>query len=368
MVIVPARQRGWRTLRLVLVGAMALMIFNAWTSFLPAGSRQQAPLVGFSFSPKLARWTGHEPIQTLRTLLREVQPGLVRLPIYWDSVAPTREDLDFTEFDQLLGVVAEHNREDPIDTVRVVLVVGARNLGSPELHAPDWLGKKGRLNLARELRLTSYVDYLEATVRRYSSSPLLYAWQMENEPLDSTNPELGDIAVPAEMVAEEVRLTHRLDPVHAVVVTTFNSSNIALDGLGSMFQTYSPWKLSSGHPRPTLQLGDVLGLNAYVVTPNAPGRISVARRIAWKRDALRYWADQARSQGKRVWITEMQAAPWKGVKGFTPADLQKSAELYRDTGVSVVFLWGAEEWLRSSSWLTAARQATKTLERPGLQA
>jgi hypothetical protein len=364
MVIVPEQQRSRRSLRLVMLGAMALLMFDVWTSAPAVGNAQPAPLVGFSFSPKLARSDGQDPVLMLRTLLRDVQPGLVRLPIYWDTVAPRPGVLDFTEYDGLLDVIAAYDATHPARRTQVVLVVGARNLGAPELHAPDWLERNGRLSLAHELRLPFYADYLEATVLRYSSNSLLFGWQIENEPLDSTNPQLGDIAVPADVVAEEVRQTHHLDPAHPVVVTTFNSPNIALDDLGWAFQRFSPWPLPGGHPRPTLQLGDVLGLNAYVVTPNAFGSVSVTRRMVWKRDTLRYWTEQARSQHKQVWITEMQAAPWEGVDGFTPADLEQSAELYRDTGVSAVFLWGAEQWLASPTWLSAARQATKTLQSP----
>jgi hypothetical protein len=362
MVLGGARQ-AWRRLSIVLLGAAILLTGNAGASPPEPRDSQTAPLAGFSFSPKLSRWAGHEPTRSLDSLLRQVQPELVRLPVYWDSVEPAPKHLDFSESDRLLGVIANYNSQRPPRQVRVVLVVGARNLGAPELHAPAWLERSGRFNLARDLRLSAYLDYLETTVRRYSSSPLLYGWQIENEPLDSTNPELGNIAVPAEMVAEEVRLTHRLDPGRPVVVTTFNSANVTLDDLDWFFQRYSPWKPSTGHPKPTLGLGDVLGLNTYVVTPNAPDRVSVNRRIAWKRETLKYWAAQAGSQRKQVWITEMQAAPWKGVRGFTPEDLQRSAQLYRDTGVSAVFLWGAEEWLQSSAWLDAARQAIQTLDR-----
>jgi len=324
-----------------------------------------APLAGFSYSPKLAKWARHEPVAGLRTLLQEVHPDLVRLPVYWDIAAPSPDRLDFNETDRLLEVIAQHNATET-QQVKVVLVVGARNLGAPELYLPSWLTDQGPLDLPAKLRSPAYTEYLINTFRRYASNPLLYGWQVENEPLDSTNPDLGNIAVPAQLVAEEVDLAHRLDPAHPVVITTFNSATADLDRnadsrLAGILHLASPWK-PAGHPRPALQLGDVLGLNAYVATPNTPlARVSVDQRIAWKRDTLEYWTKQARSQRKKVWITEMQAAPWNGVGGFTMRDLGTSAELYRDSGVSAVFLWGAEQWLNSPAWLNAARQAIATL-------
>lgn len=351
----------------MLLVPLTLLLLRGLALHSSAKPESASPLAGFSYSPKLARWARHDPVSGLRTLLQEARPDLVRLPVYWDSVAPAPDRLDFSETDRLLEVVADYNGEQPGRDVRVVLVVGARNLGSPELYLPRWLGGRPPLDLAAKLRSPAYTEYLINTFRRYASNQLLYGWQVENEPLDSTNPDLGNIAVPEPLIAQEVDLAHRLDPTHPVVITTFNSATAALDRnadsrFGAILHIVSPWK-PAGHPRPALELGDVLGLNAYVVTPNTPlARVSVDQRIAWKRDTLQYWARQARSERKKVWVTEMQAAPWEGVGGFTRHDLRTSAQLYRDSGVSAVFLWGAEQWLDSPAWLTAARLAIATLD------
>jgi hypothetical protein len=340
---------------------VALFLSSAWSSPIKAEPRHNVPLAGFSFSPKLMRGAGYQPAPSLRLLLQHVQPDLVRLPIYWDSVARSPGGLDFSESDELLDVIAQYNSSHP-SHVRVVLVVGARNFGTPELHAPNWLEQKGQLQLPRQLRSAAYLDYTENAFHRYATNSLLYGWQIENEPLDSTNPALGDIAVPEQVVADEVQRAHRWDPLHPVVVTTFNSTNVALDEFAGLVQKYTGWNVPAGHLKPALHLGDVLGINAYVVTPNAPDQVSVYRRIVWKQQSLEYWARAARSEHKQVWVTEMQAAPWKDVRGFTEKDLETSAELYTNTGISAVFLWGAEDWLQSPAWLAAASRAIDTLD------
>lgn len=357
-------------------GLIGLALLLSLAAFLPQDvaprtrpeGRPSPPLAGFSYSPKMARWARIDPVAGLRTLIWRVHPDLVRLPIYWDSAAPAPDQLDFSETDALLDVIAEYDRAHPDHPVRVVLVVGARNLGAPELYLPSWLSERVPLDLPAKLRSAAYTRYLLDTLRRYSTNPLLYGWQLENEPLDSTNPDLGNIALPPEMVAQEVALAHVLDPAHPVVITTFNSATADLDRhaqgrfAGPVLRR-SPWR-PAGHPRSALELGDVLGLNAYVATPNTPlANVAVDQRIAWKRDTLQYWADEASSRRKAVWVTEMQAAPWAGVGGFTPRDLQTSAELFRDTGVTAVFLWGAEHWLGAPSWLDAATRAVATLGR-----
>lgn len=351
----------------MLMVTAGLFLLHGVTSPAQSAAPSAAPLAGFSYSPRLARGGRLDPVAGLRTLLQETHPDLVRLPVYWDTAAPEPDRLDFSHTDQLLDAIAQYNHARPGRNVRVVLVVGARNLGAPELYFPSWLSERLPIDLPVELRSPAYTEYLIAAFTRYARNPLLYGWQVENEPFDSTNPDLGNIAVPRELVAQEVDLAHRLDPAHPVVITTFNSATAQLDAdadgrLAGLVRLLSPWK-PAGHPRPALQVGDVLGLNAYVVTPNTPlAGISVDQRIAWKRDTLEYWADQARSQRKEVWITEMQAAPWQGVGGFTPNDLLTSAQLYRDSGVTAVFLWGAEQWLDSAAWLEAGRQAIATLD------
>lgn len=367
----PLRTRWNRTALWIglAVVSLAAIVLRYVSPPSPSERPPGAPLAGFSYSPKEARYLGLDPVSALQTLLLRVHPDLVRMPVYWDSAAPTADHMDFGETDRLLDVIAQYDQMSPNRRTQVVLVVGARNLGAPELYLPSWVGDTAH-DLIEKLRSPAYSEYLSETFQRYAASPLLYGWQVENEPLDSTNPELGNITVPTQVVAHEVQLAHRLDPAHPVVITTFNSATAELDRqadgrLSGLFALASPWK-PAGHPRPALQLGDVLGLNEYVATPNSPlARISVDQRLAWKSDSVRYWADQARSQRKQVWITEMQASPWKGVGGFTPRDLQRSAELYRDSGVSAVFLWGAEQWIGSQTWLDAALQAVATLDGPG---
>src|SRR5207247_4610528 len=101
--------------------------------------RPAPPLAGFSFSPLSSEQAHRDPGEDLGRLLDATDPDLVRLPIYWELVQPTHEDLDFSSIDELLDAVAAHNQSSAIQT-RVVLTVGARNFLFPELHQPAWAG------------------------------------------------------------------------------------------------------------------------------------------------------------------------------------------------------------------------------------
>ena len=66
-----------------------------------------APLVGFSYSPLMLYGNQRDPAQDLRILLDATNPDLVRLPVYWESVQPAPDTLNFSSVDGLLAVVAE---------------------------------------------------------------------------------------------------------------------------------------------------------------------------------------------------------------------------------------------------------------------
>ena len=325
------------------------------------------PMVGFTFVPSLAEDQGYQPAAALEQLVHRLHPDLIRIPIYWGDVAPTADSLDFSQVDSLLQTVAQADgRRHVLHPAKVILVVGVRNLAWPEVHLPAWVDTSSGLDLAQLTSSGPYLDYLESSFKHFAASPVLYAWQVENEPLDNTNADLGSVALRGAVVADEVALLKSIDPIHRVVVTTYNSASINLDleatsSLAWLFNIL-PGPKPAGHPAPTLQLADVLGLDVYVDTPSTPlTDASVPERIGWKAKTLTYWASQAAQNGKEVWITEMQGAPWNGEAGFSQDDLLESAQDYSGTGVTAILLWGVESWLTAPDWMAAGQAAIATL-------
>jgi hypothetical protein len=324
----------------------------------PAPAPLNPPLVGFSFSPAAVP-SGIDPEQALTSLLSTLQPDLVRLPIYWSTVAPTPTSLDYTEVDRLIATIQAHNSKKGSRRTQVVLVVGARNLVYPEVHLPDWLDTRDVHKLDKLLKTASYRTYLETTYRRYATLSLLRAWQVENEPLDNASVnQLTNGAVPASTIRSEIDLLRSIDLVHQVIVTTFNSSHVTLDARASspLAWLYArlPGAKPAGHPAQVLTMGDTLGLDLYVVTESTPlDVVTPSTRIAWKEETLDYWQGQAQDHGRALWVTEMQASPWIGTTGFSLDDLLLSAVAYRGHGVSAYLLWGVEDWLESPPWMAA---------------
>jgi len=332
----------------------------------PSTPTPPAPLVGFSYSPLFSQWIESNPNSDLRELLAATNPDLVRLPIYLDDVEPSPGYLDFSSVDQLLGVVAEHNLTAS-RTTRVILTIGARNFTYPELHMPDWAGPRAQPWIGIVQASDAYRQYFDTSLQRYRSSPLMYAWQVENEAFDYVvNPSTGDDQISAAQMAWEVGEAHRLDPAHRVVTTTFDGWNVLVDWFQQVAPALATARGYSGHPAATLTAGDALGLDIYLDGPSTPFRFtSIALRTSLKAEAIRYWAGLAKAQNKEIWLTEMQAQPWSDSDGtFTTQDLVQSAATYRHEPLSVVLLWGAETWLLFPDWMNAAASALAILRAP----
>jgi hypothetical protein len=339
----------------IMVAAALFLGSETWPHPQPA-----APLAGFSFSPDTSVYAGRDPTQDLTLLLASTQPDLVRLPVYWEDVEPTPDKLDFDSVDPLLAVVANHNMTAQRPT-RVVLTIGARNFLFPELHEPDWAGPRQQPFLDQAQEGDAYRTYFDASITRYRSSPLLYAWQVENEPLDWVgNDFTGEDQITTAQLAWEVSEVHRLDPGHKAVVTTYDGMNVYVD----MLRLSAPAPIgASGHPADALQVGDALGLDLYVDGPNISFRhfVTIDLREQWKQEALSFWADQASRQGKELWVAEMQAQPWSESNTFKPNDLVASAVDYRQDNLQVVLMWGVDTWLTDPSWLAAGAKALQIL-------
>lgn len=344
---------------LVLLLAAALALGSeSWFEAAPP-----PPLAGFSFSPLTSIEAGRDPAGDLEHLLNFTQPDLVRLPIYWELVEPQANALDFTSVDSLLDMVALHNESASIET-RVVLTVGARNFLYPELHVPAWAGTRGQPALEDAQESAAYRAYFDGSIERYRSSPLLYAWQVENEPLDDVSNALtGDDRITDAQLEWEMDEVHSLDPNHQVVTTTYNGVNPAVD----MLELWAPPLVTHlgtvGHPEATLQAGDALGLDVYIDGPSVPFRhvTSTDLRLQWKQQTVAFWSARAQAAGKNVWLTEVQAQPWDAHGAYGPADLVASARAYRQVRVGVVLLWGVETWLADPAWMSAGARAIDDL-------
>ena len=360
--------RVWRLVARALLLPVLLGVLAGVAATPVVEASPSRPMVGFSFSAAAARYWQQDPDTALTTLLDRFEPDMLRLPVYWSDAQPAADRFDFDVVDHQMDLVREHNSDNPQHPTLVTLVVGARNLGYPEVFLPAWLRQPDDANFQEVLRGPEYQQYLAQSFAHFASAPLLYAWQVENEPLDNIqNRGTGAINLTASQVSSTVKLLRQYDRSRPAVVTTFNSASLDLDKEGSSVLAPVLKRLGGpqpvGSPKQALGLGDVLGLDVYVVTPpfNQMSDAEVDQRLAMKAPTLDYWSGRARQSGKQLWLTEVQAAPWETVLGFTTRDLLNSASVYRGRGYSVILLWDVEHWLGSDSWMDAGAEAMSIL-------
>ena len=318
--------------------------------------------VGTSFSPRRAEAFGLDYQAAFKTLL-DLHFRVIRIPVYWDETDATGPG----RTDWLMEQAKAAGQP-------VVLSVGMKSLGWPEYYIPGPLQPTGdhfgaRISDNAELRAAA-LGFVEQTITRYRGSPVLVAWQIENEPLNRAGPQrwwIGD-----DFLAQEMAVARGLDS-RPLIVNTFTHFNMGLDRASSSrfdlrsllgFDGATPEKRSLA----VLGRGDILGLDVYTRIAYRQGdQVRVSQADSDWDDSVARWHATAESQGKRTWVTEAQAEPWEADWGsmdnprsFGPEDMTATFGALKQAGVSTVLLWGSEYWLHRAGqgdgrWLEAVR-------------
>lgn len=309
---------------LLLLSAAALLTLIGGFSFIlavAAGERTAPRRFGVTFAPMQARYLGQDPERVFRLILDELGARDLRLAAYWNAGEPAPGRYDFTEID---WQVAEAERRG----ARIILAVGRRLPRWPECHDPPWLEPLDPPAI-REAQLA----YVRATVEHLRRSPAIIAWQVENEAFLTV---FGECPLPdPDLIRDEVALVRSLDD-RPIVMTESGE--------------LSTWRHAAA-------LADVVGISIYRVTYTP-----LLRRLGYLPYPLTPGFYRSRADlfalisGKRTIVTELQMEPWlaNGITAGTvdemylslsPEQFEKNARFARATGLSPLYVWGAEWWL-----------------------
>ena len=287
--------------------------------FVGSPPRAEKIVWGVNFSQKHAEGLGLDWQQTYSALIDDLGAKNIKLATYWDLIEKEEGNYDFTDLDSQIGEAEQKE-------VSLLLVIGMKSPRWPECHIPEWA--KG---LNKEEQQKNILELLEETVLRYSSSPAVTMWQIENEPFFP----FGECPwVDKEFLKEEVELVKSLDKEKRPVL-------ISDSGEGSF------WIQAA-------KLGDIVGttmyrkvwfrqLEVYVTYPLRP--VFYARKAEIIEKLF----------GKEVICVELQAEPWgpellytsplsEQEKTMNLEQFQKNIEFARRTGFDRFYLWGAEWW------------------------
>ena len=191
-------------LLLALMGILVVLILV--TAFVFVGKATPAQHIewGATFSHSQAEDLGLDWKETYTALLDDAGVRNFRIPVYWDELE--REDgvYDFSSWDWQLQELEKRRG-------KAFLVVGFKLPRWPECRFPDHLKDTPRAEWEPAL-----FQMLRAVVLHYKDNPVVWAWQVENEPLLDFGicPEKD-----ADLLDKEIELVRKLDPSRPIIIT-----------------------------------------------------------------------------------------------------------------------------------------------------
>jgi len=289
--------------------------------FLAQKPKPESITYGMSFNTPYARELGLDWQETYDAILDELGVRHLRLAAHWPMVEPVQGTYNFTELDYQISRAEEVGAE-------VIFAVGRRLPRWPECHLPEWTR-----NLERPERQDLQLDYMKAVIERYSNSPAITTWQVENEPFLEVFAFEHCGELDKDFLDKEIAMVRELDPSRPILVT--DSGNLGL------------W--AGAYSR-----GDAFGTSVYVHFWNPElGQFrtvlpAFAYRIKDNFMALLYGR-------KTSYLIELSAEPWLISPivevpldiQFTRMNLQKFEDIieYAEaTRFEKQYLWGAEWW------------------------
>ena len=285
---------------------------------------------GFTFSPRFAEYLEIPWREAYIASLDELEPRLLRIPIYWNDVEKEEGMREFDDYDFMIN---EANARQ----IPTTIAIGRRVPRWPECHVPEWAK-----TLSEEKQVEKIMPIIEAIVTRYRDVPSVSRWQVENEPFLAF---FGECPPPnAKALDREIALVRSLDASRPILTTDSGELSLWLFAAkrGDVFGTTMYRTVWSKFLSPYV---------GYITYPLPP-------KFFWLKANLvhLFFGDE-----KKIINIELQAEPWTpwGPWGpgfvkimsldeqdetMSPAHFYENIEYARDVGFSEVYLWGVEWW------------------------
>lgn len=269
---------------------------------------------GVSYDPTYAVYLGLDPKATYLAILYDLNTKSVRLSALWDRLEVQKDNFDFSELDWYVNEAQKHQ-------TKVLLAIGYKLPRWPECRKPEWL-KNPR---ERQLKM------LEAVIKHYEKDSVIWAYQLENEPLLNFG-----LCPPSDREFLQKEVTF---------VRSLTKKPIIISDSGELRPWVTPMKLS-----------DIFGTTLYRVVENPLIGQFVYPLKPWfyriKSDLVRQFFAP---YNQKTIVVELQAETWSNqTLPETPLDVQLanfSLQQFKDTvnfaqktGFDEIYLWGVEWW------------------------
>lgn len=293
-------------------------------------AKQQKLEYGVTFSQKFAeQMVGDKWRKMYLDILDDLKIRELRLIAYWDKMEPEKRKFDFADLD---WQVTEAEKRG----AKVVFAIGRKTPRWPECHIPTWMESNSSpkspssYSKRRGTEGVELLNYIKVTIEHYRDNSVIWAWQVENEPLfPFGNCEWTGI----KSLNKEIELVKSLDS-RPIILTDAGELGFAWPYLAAKSDIFGTTLYRYVHNR-------VLGDTDYWFIPSSLFRIK-----AW-------WAKSV--WGKEILINELQAEPWTlqplwqvkiedQYKTMSPEKLREVIKYAEISGFPKAYLWGAEWW------------------------
>jgi beta-galactosidase GanA len=320
--------------------------------------------LGISFRPPQVEALGLDLRTTMRTLL-EHPFQVIRLGAYWNRMEPQPGEFQPDELDSQVDAAEQAGKQ-------IILCVGPlKTFSYPEFFVPaHHLGQPLREGAlvepnAHPSLLAAATEFVTRIVERYRGRPAIVAWQVEHEAVDPLGME-HSWRLAAAFVEKEVAAVRAADPIRPIVMTGFLPTSMPVR-LQQWWRTRDQGDSLSVAQR----LAEVVGIDYYprhaLVSVGGLTLYLDGSRSPWQQRRRKQLFAWARTNGRRLMISEGQAEPWETVT--TPPNPHAMAmyscmpeqviENYNqcmrwarqaDFPFDAYLFWGAEYWaLREQS-------------------
>jgi hypothetical protein len=316
--------------------------------------------LGISFRPRQVEALGLDARATLGRLL--AYPfEVIRLGAYWDRMEPRPGAFQPEELDWQVAEAEAAGKQ-------VIVCVGAvKTFGYPEFfvpahHLPTPLPEGALITTETHASLLAAATaFVIRVVERYLERASVVTWQVEHEAVDPLGME-HSWRLATGFVAEEVAAVRKADPTRPILMNGFLPTSLPV-----RVQQWWRTRDQGDSLAVARELADIVGIDYYP----RHALIGVGGRTLYL-DGARSSGNQsrrkqvfawARTQSRRLMISEGQAEPWEAVT--TPPSPQgewmfscppeqligtynECMRWAQEAGITLeaYLFWGAEYWLQ----------------------
>ncbi len=263
-------------------------------------------------------------------ILNSLGFDIIRFPIYWDLVEPTKDVFNFETID--LYKLIDLTKTDLMPTL------GMKSPRWPEFHIPKWVyssikesDKKFSSDIADKI-LNFLFDFYKVLFKKYNNFDFTCCIQIENEPLDPSG--LNNFFIPIDILEKEVLFIKNY--INKPVVLTVWGNDLK-QRQKKVFK-----KLEKTD-------ADILGFDYYFAVFD-----NNTNSLIGPKTSISYINDKILKSKKTFWITELQSEPWeqsfekylsKNPKSFDPDKMESFFKKALNFKVDTIFFWGVEYWI-----------------------